>query len=251
MARLIDLFFVGSLLWCDLSMSATAQSMRYHLEHPGPKSRFSKHQMEILAKLNHADPASLRELRQIIVPNQWEDDELLYSPMPRTLDAFAAEEKALLVDLTAQAFGAYESGVLVRWGPVSSGDSEHQTPAGIYHLNWEVPVRISSENPTWVMHWYFNFSNTAGLALHEYTLPGRPASHGCVRLLAPDAKWLYRWGEGWQLDADTKELIRPGTLVVLVGKYRFRAPQPWLNPKWWDSGVSVDRLPMETSEADK
>lgn len=231
MARLIDHVLVGSLLLCALGMSATAETMRYHLEHPGPNTRFSRHQIEILAKLNRADPASLRELRQIVVPNRWEEDELLYSPMPMALDAFAGEDKALLVDLTAQAFGAYESGKLVRWGPVSSGDREHPTPPGVYHLNWHAPVRISSENSSWVMHWYFNFSSQSGFALHEYTLPGRPASHGCVRLLAADAKWLYGWGAGWQRDPDTEEVIRPGTLVVLIGKYRFSAPRPWLNQK--------------------
>jgi hypothetical protein len=85
-----------------------------------------------------------------------------------------------------------------------------------YHLNWHAPVHISSENPNWVMPWYFNFANDRGLALHLYSLPGRPASHGCVRMLAMDAKWLYRWGDGWTLAAGTRQLIQPGTLILVT-----------------------------------
>jgi lipoprotein-anchoring transpeptidase ErfK/SrfK len=248
MARLIGPVLLETALLCGPGLQMHAQGMTYHLEHTQVSSRFSPRQRLTLAKLNHVDPGRLAGLRQMIVPNSWEDDELVYSPMPRTIPAFASEKKAILVDLAAQAFGAYESGDLVRWGPVSSGDRQHQTPAGIYHLNWQSPVRVSSENPTWIMHWYFNFSSGAGLALHQYTMPGRPASHGCVRLLEVDAKWVYRWGEGWTLDPDTREMIQPGTLVVLVGKYRFAAPKPWLNPKWWAAGVSVEGLPAESTD---
>src|SRR3982751_2991278 len=45
------------------------------------------------------------------------------------------------------------------------------------------------------MAWHFNFENALGLAFHEYTLPAKPDSHGCIRLLQRDAKWLYEWGE--------------------------------------------------------
>lgn len=216
----------------------SAQSIGCHLEEAQPTSRFSARQLALLAKLNHADAANLPRFHRVIVPNRWDEDELLYSPMPKRIEALALERKALLVDLETQTFGAYEHGVLVRWGPVSSGDRRHQTPPGVYHLNWHAPVRISSENPTWVMRWYFNFAAEQGFALHQYALPGRPASHGCVRLLAADAKWLYRWGEGWSIDDETRELLRPGTLVVLTGRYNFVVPQPWLKPAWWTAGIS-------------
>ena len=53
-----------------------------------------------------------------------------------------------------------------------------------------------------------------------------PASHGCVRLLAVDAEWLYQWGEGWTPAAGTSEEARPGTLALLVGGYDSASPQP-------------------------
>jgi hypothetical protein len=99
------------------------------------------------------------------------------------------------------------------------------------------------------MPWYFNFASGRGLALHQYTLPGRPASHGCVRLLATDAKWLYRWGDGWAVDDG--EMVHTGTLVLLTGKYNFAAPQPWLKPEWWAKGISVHLPPSEDVAARK
>lgn len=248
MARGLTNVFPGALVF-GLATLCLAQTIRYHLEPAQPTSRFSARQFALLEKLNHADNAHLPRLRRIIVPDRWDSDELQYSPMPQSIEAFADMSKALLVDLKAQTFGAYEQGTLVRWGPVSSGDRRHQTPAGIYHLNWHAPVHVSSENPTWVMPWYFNFASRLGLALHQYTLPGRPASHGCVRLLATDAKWLYRWGEGWTVDPETRELIGAGTLVVLVGKYDYTASQPWLKPAWWAEGISIQLPPFETTAA--
>lgn len=239
MAPRIGSVFSGAMLLCGLATWCAAQRIEYHLEPMQPASRFSVRQLALLAKLNHADRTHLARFRRIIVPDRWNADELQYSPMPPTIEAFENESKALLVDLRAQTFGAYERGTLVRWGPVSSGDKRHQTPAGVYHLNWHAPVHVSSENPTWVMPWYFNFASKLGLALHQYTLPGRPASHGCVRLLATDAKWLYRWGQGWSVDDETREVERRGTLVVVTGKYDFAAPQPWLKPAWWQERISV------------
>lgn len=223
-----------------LDVTSLAQNIVYRLESAKPLHRFSARQIVLLAKLNHADEVNLEHFSKLIVPSRWGADELQYSPMPRRVETLAGESKALVVDLEAQTFGAYEYGSLVRWGPISSGDAEHQTPAGIYHLNWHALLRTSSENASWIMPWYFNFSSELGLALHEYALPGRPASHGCVRLLAIDAKWLYAWGDGWVVDENTRQVIRPGTLVLLLGQYDFTARQPWLNPRWWKRGITLE-----------
>jgi hypothetical protein len=230
----------AALFLCGLSFAEQAgRTIVYHLEGANRLARFSSSQLALLSKLNRADSAHLARLPRIVVPDRWVADELLYSPMPQVLPQLSEERKAVVVDLAAQVFGAYEGGRLVRWGPVSSGARHRQTPPGTYHLNWHQRVRISSENSTWIMPWYFNFSSTEGLGLHQYSLPGRPASHGCVRMLAIDAKWLFNWGEGWAYAAGTSDLIREGTLVLVLGTYDFRSPQPWLQPKWWARGVTV------------
>jgi hypothetical protein len=230
----------AALFLCGLSFAAQAgRTIAYHLEGANALSRFSSGQRALLAKLNRADPAHLARLARIVVPDRWVPDELLYSPMPHEVAELSDEMKAIVVDLPAQVFGAYENGRLVRWGPVSSGARHRQTPPGTYHLNWRARVRISSEDPTWIMPWYFNFSNSGGLGLHQYSLPGRPASHGCIRMLAVDAKWLFNWGRGSTLAAGAGEPDQPGTLVLVVGTYDFRFPQPWLQPKWWARGVTL------------
>jgi hypothetical protein len=221
-------------------LAARAETIACHLESAKALSRFSSRQLVLLSKLNHADSAHLGRLSRILVPNRWDEDELLYSPMPADVPQLSDENKAVVVDLAGQVFGAYEYGKLIRWGPVSSGDLYHQTPEGVYHLNFHARVKVSTKNPTWIMPWYFNFSTTQGLAMHEYTLPGRPASHGCVRMLSVDAQWLFHWGDGWRYAADSDELIQPGTLVLLLGQYDFAAPPPWLRPAWWSRGIILD-----------
>lgn len=220
-------------------VAQAADTIACHLEPANPLSRFKAGQLALLQKLNHADAPHLARLNRIVVPNRWDPDELHYSPLPQNVPELSEHKKAIVVDLAAQVFGAYESGQLVRWGPVSTGDRHHQTPSGTYHLNWHARVRVSSENPTWIMPWYFNFSSDRGFGLHQYALPGRPASHGCTRLLATDARWLFNWGEGSSTDDDTGEPADTGTLVLIQGKYDFKSPQPWLQPRWWSRGVSV------------
>jgi hypothetical protein len=232
MPATLFLFGLGFAAWAEQPVSC-------HLEAAKPLSRFSSDQLALLVKLNHADPVHLARLTSILVPNRWLPDEILYSPMPRTVPQLSEEKKAIVVDLAAQVFGAYEGGRLVRWGPVSSGDRHHQTPSGVYHLNWHQRVRVSSDNPTWVMPWYFNFESRHGFGLHQYSLPGRPASHGCARMLPEDAKWLFHWGEGWKFADGTRDVIQPGTLVILLGEYDSGAPQPWLQPDWWSRGVTL------------
>lgn len=231
-------------LWGLCFAASVTPTITYHLEAGKPLSRFTSGQLALLAKLNRVDSAHLPRLRHFIVPDRWDPNELLFSPMPPVAAQVSEEKKAILVDLATQVFGAYEFGTLVRWGPVSSGDRRHQTRSGAYHLNWNARVHISTENPSWVMPWYFNFASNQGLGLHQYALPGKPASHGCVRMLAVDAKWLYNWGDGWLLAANGRDVVQLGTPVVVLGSYNFRAAPPWLQPGWWTDGVTLPVHPM-------
>jgi hypothetical protein len=186
--------------------------------------RFSARQRALLEKLNRADGAHLPRLRQVVVPSQWHDDELAYSPFP--LSYLSAAGKQLVVDLGWQAFGAYEEGRLVRWGPVSSGGRTSPTPNGSFQLNWRSRGRHSTVNPAWFMEWYFNFDNVRGLALHSHPLPGYPASHGCIRLLERDAIWLHQWGEA-------------GTPLVIIGQYAVDTAPPWRSLERLARGVEL------------
>lgn len=151
-------------------------------------------QRGILEKLNRVNASRLSRLSRVVMPAEWSDDELAYSPFPQRYEWAADKAKAIVVDQSAQAFAAYEHGQLVRWGPVSTGENG-KTPAGVFSLSWRSRGHRSSVDPSWYLEWYWNFIPARGIAFHKYALPGRAGSHGCVRMLERDAQWLYGWGE--------------------------------------------------------
>lgn len=237
-----SMFLTGAVVCLSMSAQTSRAQDGYHLEPARPTARFDENRIAILEKLNHADRAHLDQLKQLVVPDRWDFEQLAYSPMPSSLPWLSANPKTLVIELGAQVFGGYEQGVLVRWGPVSSGARSHPTPASLYHLTWRSRLRRSSEPEHWLMPWYFNFDTIRGRGLHQYSLPGRPASHGCVRLLVTDAKWLFEWGEGWVLDFSTNEVARSGTPVVIVGAYDFSAAPPWTKPEWWGHSIAISEF---------
>jgi L,D-transpeptidase catalytic domain len=174
-----------------------------------PLDALTPEQLGVLEKLNRVNASRLKRLSTVVIPATWIEDENAYSPFPQEWSWAADKPKAIVVDQTAQAFGAYEYGRLVRWGPVSTG-SYGQTPAGLFHLSWRSRGHSSSIDPSWYLEWYFNFIPSRGIAFHKYSLPGQAASHGCVRMLERDSQWLYEWG-----DPPRKGV--KGTPVVVLG----------------------------------
>jgi len=101
------------------------------------------------------------------------------------------------VDLARQVLFLYEGGSLTRIVPVSTGSEERfcsegycryaVTPRGAYSVyraasGWETGPLGDLYNPL-----YFN----GGIAFHgAYSVPGFPASHGCVRLPMNAAEWF-------------------------------------------------------------
>jgi len=226
---------------------AAGRTLSYRIEPfaPADQKLLTAAQLAILEKLNRRDLEHLARLDHVIAPESWLDDELEYSPLPRTWPWAGEFPKALVVHQPSQVFGAYESGRLVRWGPVSTGRKESPTPAGLFHLTWRAKSRRSAENDEWVLKWYFNFVNERGVSFHQFELPGRPASHACVRLLARDAKWIYDWGEQWQLNPDKRRVDHEGTPVLIVGTYDFVHPAPWLTLDWWQTPIDLPAGPLE------
>ncbi len=210
--------------------------------------RFSDAQLALLEKLNRADLDALEKLPDLVAPESWDAPELSHSVLPGRYPSAVSVPKLLIVYLPGQLFGAYEWGVQVRWGPVSSGGAGSPTPAGFFHLNWRSPGHTSTVDPAWFMPWYFNFGNREGLAFHEYALPGLPASHGCIRLLQRDAQWLFEWGEGWTLDEHGVRILKQGTPVSIVGEYDYDAAPPWRALKWLGRNVDLPELHLLDSQ---
>jgi lipoprotein-anchoring transpeptidase ErfK/SrfK len=208
------------------------------------KSEIGEEKMAILLKLNRLDAQHLRAGVTLAIPEQV-DELSAISPFPNRLESASEIPKLFLVSLRVQAFGAYESGRLVRWGPISSGKKTTSTPAGLYHTNWKSKATRSSINKDWLLPWYFNLDNKRGISFHQYDLPGYPASHGCLRLLADDAAWIYGWADQWTLSADRRRVEAYGTPVIVFGKYDYGKQAPWKNLATDYSAASVTGSELE------
>jgi len=181
----------------------------------------------LMLKINRLDRKHLRSGASLVVADT-NIDLANVSPLPFKLEAARSIPKLIIVSRRAQVFGAYEFGELVRWGPTSTGKKSTPTPAGLYHTNWKAKETRSSVNQSWILPWYFNIDNTKGLAFHKFDLPGYPASHGCVRLLEEDAKWLYEWADQWLLSKPGDSFVAYGTPVIIFGDYSYGEKAPWL-----------------------
>lgn len=180
----------------------------------------------LVLKINRLDRRHLRSGASLVIPNA-HADLATASPLPLMVDSARSIPKLILVSRRAQAFGAYEFGGLVRWGPTSTGKKSTPTPAGLYHTNWKAKERRSSVNQSWILPWCFNIDDMTGVSFHQFDLPGYPASHGCVRLLEEDAKWLYGWAEQWLLAKSGDEILAYGTPVIIFGDYSYGEKAPW------------------------
>ncbi|MBS1902912.1 MAG: L,D-transpeptidase [Bacteroidetes bacterium] len=182
--------------------------------------------MMLVYKLNRRDLKHLKTGDSIVIPLA-ADSILAYSPFPRHLDSLGAQGKLLVISRRVQAFAAYEHGTLVRWGPTSTGKRTTPTPEGLYHTNWKSKQTHSTVDDAWILNWYFNLDNLEGISLHEYDLPGYPASHSCVRLLSEDAEWIYHWADQWILTPDGARVATNGTPVIVFGNYAYGKIPPW------------------------
>lgn len=191
------------------------------------EARLGSDVFELVLKINRLDRKHLRSGASLVIPDTHADLANV-SPLPLKLEAAGSIPKLILVSREAQAFGAYEFGGLVRWGPTSTGKKSTPTPAGLYHTNWKARERRSSVNQSWILPWCFNIDEITGVSFHQFDLPGYPASHGCVRLLEEDAKWLYVWADQWLLAKPSDEILAYGTPVIIFGDYSYGEKAPWL-----------------------
>lgn len=190
------------------------------------ETRLGADAFAVVLKINRTDKNHLRFGESLIIPDS-NGDLMALAPFPLQLESAQAMAKLILVSRRVQAFGVYESGRLVRWGPTSTGKRSTPTPAGLYFTNWKARETRSSVNQSWVLPWCFNLDNFSGVSLHEFDLPGYPASHGCVRLLEEDAKWIYDWADQWVLSSKDKSISVFGTPVLIFGDYAYGKKPLW------------------------
>jgi len=58
---------------------------------------------------------------------------------------------------------------------------------------------------------------------------GPPVGHGCVRMILPDAKWLWEWSHPWITTAGRGaiggEAKKRGTMVIVQGEEPKQTPR--------------------------
>ena len=177
-------------------------------------------------RVSRTDVAHVQKGDTLVVPSK--SDTPLLSPFPDELPVARAIHKLMLVSLRVQAYGAYEEGELERWGPTSTGRRDKPTPPGIYFANWKSRERHSTIDENWLLKWEVNLDQMEGIAIHEFGLPGRPASHSCVRFTQEDAEWFFGWVDSWKVAPDRSLAMRRGTPVAVFGGYLYDQRRPWL-----------------------
>ncbi|MGN2251884.1 L,D-transpeptidase family protein [Frateuria sp. GZRe12] len=116
----------------------------------------------------------------------------------------------MLVSLDEQRIYVYRNGVAIGASRISSGRSGYETPTGVYTILQKERVHHSNLYDNAPMP-YMQRLTWDGLALHAGTLPGHPASHGCIRLPESFAERLFE--------------ISPRGTVVVVTDQRVAPPE--------------------------
>ena len=201
----------------------------------------------LLWLLNRNDLENLQPGDTLVVPTQFDLDFRAYSPFPRYYPAGRQLGKIVILDKNIQAWAAYERGELARWGIINTGTESARTPSGRFNVNWKEEYRVSTLSPgypdgrnggeLWEMYWVMNLHEQRGIHMHQYALPtSGPASHGCIRMLEPDAKWLFEWTDTWNVENQREHISSvggtitdQGTMVLIIGQDISEPPTPFLH----------------------
>lgn len=108
-----------------------------------------------------------------------------------------------VVSLDEQRLYVYRNGVAIGYSTISSGRRGHETPTGVFTILEKDRDHRSNKYDDAPMP-YMERLTWDGVAMHGGTLPGYPASHGCVRLPHDFAERLYA-------------ITRRGDTVVVAG----------------------------------
>lgn len=127
------------------------------------------------------------------------------------------QKRAITIFLDSQTFEYREDDRVFASGPISSGSSQHPTPAGNFRVLSKDEDKRSGKYTN-----YFDQNTPMPYSLqfygpyfiHEGWLPGHADSHGCVRLKYEDAKLLF-------------SRVKVGDPVIVKRQGRARAANPF------------------------
>ncbi len=209
-------------------------------------------QHKVFITLNRKELRYLGVGSAYITPDTIVDDIRAYSVFPQYYPEGKDIPKIIFISNVYQSYACYEYGKLVRFAAANTGKERTPSFPGRYALNWKVRLHRSSLDSNWVMPFTWNFHTEAGSAFHQFDMPGRPASHSCVRQFLDDAEWLFYWGEGIKKDSLGKLIPLSGTPVIIIDYYDFNEGKgkQWLRLKNnKEKVIKLPENPMEVEEA--
>ena len=223
----------------DLSGNHVVARNRFYQRIGEGDTELGRERAQLIELLNRQTVENTPLGDTLVVPTQYDLDFRAYSPFPRYYPGAHDIGKVFIIHKKVQAFAAYQYGKLARWGIVNTGNPDSTaTPNGRFNFNWKQRERVSTLSPPgdeWRMRWVFNFVASRGIHVHQYSMPtGGPTSHGCVRLVDADAKWIYDWAEPWNTTKGhigpasiQGKLLNPGTMVLVLGDEPAGDPEPF------------------------
>ena len=139
------------------------------------------------AKMEASDAASQAriDMLEAFGPKALRPGQYVWRDVPES-----AGRERVVVSLSDQRAYLYRGDALMAVATVSSGTDSNPTPTGIFAVLNKKPMHRSKKYENAPMP-FAQFIDQYGVALHAGHNPGRPASHGCVRLPASFAKKLF------------------------------------------------------------
>jgi hypothetical protein len=143
-----------------------------------------------------------------------------------------------VVSLPEQRIHVYRNGVRIGLSTVSTGKPGHETPTGVFPILQKRREHYSNLYDNAPMP-FMQRLTWDGIALHAGRIPGRPASHGCVRLPRAFAELLFEATEKDMLVV-VADYALYGPSVVTPGE---RVPVNYL------TGLALDNTPQAPRNA--
>ena len=139
------------------------------------------------AQMTASDAASQARMDMLDAfgPKALKPGQYLWRDVPQS-----AGEERVVVSLSDQMAYLYRGNTLMAVATVSSGQPGRDTPTGIFSVLGKKTLHRSKKYDNAPMP-FAQFIDEYGVALHAGFNPGRPASHGCVRLPSAFAKKLF------------------------------------------------------------
>jgi len=134
----------------------------------------------------------------------------------------------IIISIADQRISLYENGTLIARSSVSTGVEGHPTPLGVFSVLSKEKWHRSNIYSAAPMP-YMQRLTWSGIALHAGELPGRPASHGCIRVTKDFAIRLWHLTKRGTRVIIAHDDIRPAEIAspqLFVPKPRVASASP-------------------------